>query len=163
MTNFLHYSKAIFSCKKQQPELKLKLVRYFFIYVSLYRNNQFSGPEIRRKDKEGTGMIRRTGLSLFILLNLICILYAQNTGPGQNHWPLKLYKDNYLITGVGDDQIKINLSIMYDVFFPNKIGLFIGYTQTMFWAAYSISSPFSEIDFNPDFFWRFELCTNRLL
>jgi phospholipase A1 len=51
---------------------------------------------------------------------------------------------------------------MYDVFFRFKIGLYFGYSQTMFWDLYSASNPFSEIDFNPDFFWRFTSKNNFL-
>jgi outer membrane phospholipase A len=71
-------------------------------------------------------------------------------------------KSVYAITGFGDDQVKIQLSLKYDLLWPflEKTGLYIGYTQLMFWDLYSLSSPFATIDFSPEVFWRFESKNN---
>ncbi len=72
------------------------------------------------------------------------------------------YKSIYFITGLGDDQVKLQFSLKYDFFYPflNKIGLYLGYTQLMLWDIYEFSGPFKCIDFNPDVFWRFESGNN---
>ncbi len=76
--------------------------------------------------------------------------------------PISAYKPVYFVAGDYQDQVKMQVSLKYDVFYPNKIGLYVGYTQLMFWKLYDASSPFSQIDFMPDFFWRFESGHNFL-
>jgi outer membrane phospholipase A len=66
------------------------------------------------------------------------------------------YKPMYFITGIGDDQGKINVSFKFDIFHSLKIGLYFAYSQLMFWEIYEWSRPFTVIDFQPEIFWRFE-------
>ena len=63
------------------------------------------------------------------------------------------YKANYLIFGNMDDQVKAQLSFRYETI--RKTGIFLGYTQTMFWKLYDKSCPFAEINYNPEIFWNF--------
>ncbi|HSV98116.1 MAG TPA: phospholipase A [Spirochaetota bacterium] len=67
--------------------------------------------------------------------------------------PLSVYKWNYLIFGNSDDQVKAQLSLKYE--FIRESGIFLGYSQSMFWMLYEKSSPFSEINFNPEVFWNY--------
>lgn len=91
---------------------------------------------------------------LFIILLILCFqVFGQ-----ENPWKSAIsgYKPIYFITGIGEDQVKIRVSFKFDLFYPNKIGFYFGYTQLMFWDFYKFSAPFTEIDFNYDIFWRFE-------
>lgn len=91
---------------------------------------------------------------LIILLFILCLQVSGD----ENLWmaALSSYKPIYVITGLGDDQVKIRVSFKFDFFHPYKVGFYFGYTQLMFWDLYKFSAPFTEIDFNFDIFWRFE-------
>ena len=67
------------------------------------------------------------------------------------------YKPIYLITGNSDDQVRGQVSLKYDLFSSYKTNLFLGYSQYMDWRVYDDSSPFRNIDFNPEVFWRYDL------
>jgi len=67
--------------------------------------------------------------------------------------PLSIYRWNYVVFGNRDDQVKAHLSLKYE--FIKESGIFLGYSQSMFWMLYERSSPFSDIDFNPDAFWNY--------
>ena len=43
-----------------------------------------------------------------------------------------------------------------------KLGIYLGYTQTMFWGLFEDSGPFKEINFKPELFFRFESGYNFL-
>lgn len=66
---------------------------------------------------------------------------------------VSFYKPNYVIIGNKDDQAKVQLSFKYEIF--NDTGIYFGYSQTMFWMVYDRSSPFTEINFNPELFWHY--------
>ena len=70
------------------------------------------------------------------------------------------YKPVYFILGDLKNEVKIQVSFKYDFFFPWKLGLYGAYTQDMFWDLFKDSNPFKTIDYNPDFFWRFESGNN---
>lgn len=65
--------------------------------------------------------------------------------------PVSIYRWNYVVFGNRDDQVKAHLSLKYE--FIKESGIFLGYSQSMFWMLYEKSSPFSDINFNPDVFW----------
>lgn len=73
-------------------------------------------------------------------------------------WPLTSYRPIYLLFGNKDDQVKGQLSFKYDPFFSiiNNFGLYLAYTQLMNWRFYDKSSPFRDVNFNPEVFWRVE-------
>ena len=63
---------------------------------------------------------------------------------------LTRYKDLYAI--FGSPNTKIQISFKYKL--TSLLNLYIGYTQLMFWELGHESSPFRDINFNPDFFYR---------
>lgn len=67
--------------------------------------------------------------------------------------PVSVYKWNYVIFGNLDDQVKAQMSLKYE--FIKDTGIFLGYSQIMFWDLYEKSSPFNDINFNPDVFWNY--------
>ncbi|MCX7025084.1 MAG: phospholipase A [Spirochaetes bacterium] len=76
------------------------------------------------------------------------------------------YKPVYFIFGLGseysDDLVKVNFSMKYDPLPDLKTGLYLAFTQTMFWDFFGESGPFKEINFNPELFLRFESGYNFL-
>jgi phospholipase A1 len=111
----------------------------------------------RRETRRGVCMKKSV---LLIFLVLLCV--SSQAQSDSLTGGLSGFKPIYFITGIGDDQVKMQLSFKYDIFYPflSKIGLYMGYTQLMLWNLYSFSNPFKTIDFNPDFFWRFESKNN---
>jgi phospholipase A1/A2 len=77
-------------------------------------------------------------------------------------WPLTFHRPMYLLFGNLDDQVKAQLSFKYDPFFAiiDNFGLYLAYTQLMEWRLYDKSSPFRDINFNPEVFWRVESLKN---
>ncbi len=63
---------------------------------------------------------------------------------------LSRYKDLYFI--IGSPTTKVQISIKYKLIY--LIDLYLGYTQDMFWDLGKKSFPFSDINFNPDLFYR---------
>jgi phospholipase A1 len=82
------------------------------------------------------------------------------------------YKPIYFVMGWGNldetsrlqsnDLVLVNFSMKYDPFYKIKLGLYLGYTQTMFWGLFEDSGPFKEINFKPELFLRFESGYNFL-
>jgi phospholipase A1/A2 len=52
----------------------------------------------------------------------------------------------------GKDDLKLQFSGKYR--FARNLDFYFGYTQTMFWSIYTTSQPFTDINFNPEFFYR---------
>ena len=68
---------------------------------------------------------------------------------------LQYYKPIYIIGGNADDQVKIQLSFKYSLFdFNKQNSLYFAYSQYMFWDLYKASSPFREINYNPEIFYQ---------
>jgi outer membrane phospholipase A len=61
-----------------------------------------------------------------------------------------------MIAGLGDELVKVSFSTKYEPFYRSHFGLYLAYTQTMFWDLFDQSSPFSEINYRPELFWRFQ-------
>jgi outer membrane phospholipase A len=97
---------------------------------------------------------------IIILLLLLCpiFLYAQQkieVNPDYDKpdlSPLEAYKPCYFIAGDKDDQVKVNVSFKYNLLKHYTAGLFLGYSQYMAWALYESSSPFIDINYNPEVF-----------
>jgi phospholipase A1 len=97
-------------------------------------------------------------------------LAAQGTDDSEFAMPgFTSYKPIYFAAGWGDltaaqlnsnDLILVNFSFKYDPFYQYKVGVYLAYTQTMYWAFFSNSSPFKEINFRPELFFRFESGNN---
>jgi phospholipase A1/A2 len=72
--------------------------------------------------------------------------------------PLTFYRPIYILFGNMDDQVKGQISFKYNPFFGtiDNLGVYLAYTQLMNWLLYDTSSPFRDINFNPEVFWRLE-------
>lgn len=72
--------------------------------------------------------------------------------------PLTLYKPMYIVFGNMNDQVKGQFSFKYDILsgIVDYSGLYGGYTQTMAWDLYEKSSPFIDVNFNPELFWKID-------
>ena len=66
---------------------------------------------------------------------------------------LEGFKPNYLLYGNPDS--KIQLSTKAQLFDEKK--LYFAYSQTMFWNIPQNSSPVTDVNFNPELFYRFDL------
>lgn len=55
---------------------------------------------------------------------------------------------------------KLGFSVKYQLFSEFRSGLFLAYTQTLFWNLLGESSPFVEANYNPELFWRFQTRDN---
>ncbi|MBN1696233.1 MAG: phospholipase A [Spirochaetales bacterium] len=100
--------------------------------------------------------------TIFFIVCLVGFLLMSTGVFAESPWmeAISGYKPMYLITGIGDDQGKINISFKFDVFHSLKIGLYFAYNQLMFWQIYEWSSPFTVINFAPEIFWCFESGNN---
>lgn len=74
--------------------------------------------------------------------------------------PYSLYQDAYFISGNPDT--KIQFSFMYGLT-DWDFNLFFAYTQTMFWDLKKHSKPFSDINFNPEVFYRLQFDDESIL
>lgn len=72
----------------------------------------------------------------------------------QEYSSITKHNESYWIFGDNDDQAKVQFSLKYEII--RGYNFYIGYTQLMYWDLYDQSSPFRNIDFNPEAFWRFE-------
>ena len=61
------------------------------------------------------------------------------------------YQSTYFVFGKND--LKLQFSGKYRI--AKNFNLYFGFTQTMFWSIYTTSQPFKDINYNPEFFYRF--------
>ena len=66
---------------------------------------------------------------------------------------VSIHKQNYFISG--NDDVKFQISVKYNVLYPFNLGWYFAYTEVAFWDIYEKSSPFREFNHNPETF--FEL------
>lgn len=71
----------------------------------------------------------------------------------QNAIRLSAHRPIYFLTGFPSS--KLQLSAKEQIF--NGIPLFVGYTQLMLWEFGEESTPFRDVNFNPELFYRLEL------
>ncbi|MCP4132210.1 MAG: phospholipase A [bacterium] len=72
----------------------------------------------------------------------------------EDYSAFSLYKSNYMVFGNYSDQVKGQISFKYEL--VQDWGIHIGYSQYMFWDLYKSSSPFREVNYNPELFWRWD-------
>jgi phospholipase A1 len=104
------------------------------------------------------------------VLSMLAFSVCAQEGLSENALPgFTSYKPIYGVVGWGsklelasNDLVMISFSMKYDPFSQWKAGLYLAYTQTMFWAFFDESNPFEKIDYNPEFFFRFESGYNFL-
>jgi phospholipase A1 len=92
-------------------------------------------------------MKRFLTLALFILVPLFA--FAENK-PDLS--PMESYKGNSFLFGDMKDQVKVQVSFKYSIMQEYDTGIFLGYSQYMNWRLYSKSSPFADINYNPEVF-----------
>ena len=64
-----------------------------------------------------------------------------------------LHNPNYIIAG--RDDLKLQFSFKYRIL--SNANFYFGYTQRMFWDIYKDSKPFRDVNYNPEFFYRFPI------
>lgn len=64
-----------------------------------------------------------------------------------------LHMPNYIIAGT--DDLKLQFSFKYRIL--RNANFYFGYTQKMFWDIYEDSKPFRDVNYNPEFFYRFPI------
>jgi len=69
------------------------------------------------------------------------------------HWSTEGYKANYFLFGT--DLTKLSLS--FKIRMIQDSNLYFAYTQLMFWELWANSSPFRDLNYNPEFFYRIVL------
>ena len=87
---------------------------------------------------------------LILILTFIIIIYSSIFANDTS--PMETYKPSYFTFGDNEDQVKVQLSFKYSLLQEYDSGLFLGYSQYMFWRLYETSSPFEEINYNPEVF-----------
>jgi outer membrane phospholipase A len=97
---------------------------------------------------------------LFIVL---CILFPLLISAKEKQYesPMTIYKDNYFLAGDMDNQVKIQLSAKYNLFYKNDLntGLYLGYTQLSNWICYEKRDTFITM-YSPEVFYKFESANN---
>ncbi len=66
-----------------------------------------------------------------------------------------LFRHNPVYFLYGQPNTKVQLSFKYQI--VKNFDLFFGYTQVMFWELSKESAPFSDVNFNPELFYRWYL------
>jgi len=84
---------------------------------------------------------------------------TQSVCPSDSEDRIARHKDIYFI--YGDPNTKVQISLKFKLFSKNN--LFLAYTQTMFWDLAKNSSPFKDVDYNPELFYRINLPNSGIL
>lgn len=102
-------------------------------------------------------LIRQLAL-VFATTAVLLTAFAQTALANSNEYStpgtwLEGFKPNYFLYGNPDS--KIQVSAKAQLFESRR--LYFAYSQTMFWRIAETSSPMSDVDFNPEIFYRIEL------
>jgi outer membrane phospholipase A len=98
----------------------------------------------------------------YIVKITICLLFFSfHAYAVEYESPLSIYKDNYFIAGNSEDQIKLQVSLKYNVLYPSNTGINFGYTQLSNWLIYKGRDTFYTT-YQPETFYRFESGKNFL-
>jgi phospholipase A1/A2 len=65
---------------------------------------------------------------------------------------IKAHHPTYIIGGDKDNQVKYQISFKYPLIYPFDSGICVAYTQLAHWNLYDKSSPFKELNHNPEIF-----------
>lgn len=93
-------------------------------------------------------------IALFIVYSFMCI-YISNAFGAEYENPMSTYHDNYFVAGDVEDQVKIQLSAKYNLFYPSHAGAYFGYEQMSNWFVYKGRDTFYTM-YQPEAFYRFE-------
>lgn len=86
---------------------------------------------------------------LFILLS--SFVYAEEK---EFISPMSLYHDNFFLAGNSEDQVKLQVSAKYNIFYPSQTGLYLGYSQMSNWICYKDRDTFLT-QYMPEVFYNF--------
>lgn len=97
----------------------------------------------------------------FLSLNLSAEDSALGEKSGQSVQGFSSWDPIYFALGWGsndysDDIVKVSLGFKYEFFHQYHLGLYLAYSQNMFWDFWGDSGPFKEIDYCPELFYRFQ-------
>lgn len=93
-------------------------------------------------------------LALILFLLLSASLFA-----AEYQSPFSQNRDNYIIAGNDDDQVKFQLSLKADLLYPFNTGAYFGYTQTTWWKVYDGADTMSS-NYQPEVFFKLESGNN---
>lgn len=85
-----------------------------------------------------------------LLLMMFVPLFSQ-----EYESPMTMYRDNFIIAGDDEDQVKFQFSAKYNIFYPSSTGIYFGYTQLNHWFVYDNRDTFYSM-YQPEVFYRFE-------
>ena len=101
---------------------------------------------------------------VFLLLFLPSIIFSNEITTDNTEsddeigFPLTAYKPVYFITGYPNT--KVQISFKYQLF--DNLDLYFGYSQLAFWELLTKkSSPFGDINFNPELFYNWDISKHK--
>ncbi|MFH1223876.1 MAG: phospholipase A [Pseudomonadota bacterium] len=101
-------------------------------------------------------------LLVFVFMLTIPI-FSQDKAPTKSGEDLsdRISKHNDFYAIFGAPNTKFQISLKYKI--SSYIDLYFGYTQIMFWELGQTSMPFSDINFNPDLFYRLKFSEDTFI
>jgi len=89
-------------------------------------------------------------LKIIILVLCPAFLAAYSNEFNPPHWPAEGYNSNYFILGIPESKLQISTKFRAIA----EGGLFVAYTQQMYWELWKDSHPMYDVNYNPDMFFR---------
>jgi len=109
-------------------------ILFLFLSLSVFSGNAFAIGEVSPQETQRS-------------------MYFDAEMNEQSPTHLGYYRPLYFITGTPDT--KVQISFKYQ---PVKdTPFYLGYTQRMFWYLYRFSAPIYDVNYNPEFFYRYQL------
>ena len=102
--------------------------------------------------------MKRTVTSIIILVLATILFLAIQIGYSKEKTfesAVKAYKPTYFLFGNKEQQMKLQVSIEGNLFYPANTGLFLGYTQLSHWIGYKGNDTFYTM-YQPEIFYRFK-------
>ena len=88
-------------------------------------------------------------LSIITFMPLVCLAECSKQDHEDDENRIMRHKDVYFL--YGHPNTKVQISLKYKLI--GDLGLFVAYTQTMFWDLGKESSPFKDVNYNPELFY----------
>ncbi|MCE5299450.1 MAG: phospholipase A [Spirochaetia bacterium] len=97
--------------------------------------------------------MKKTALTLFLFTFIFSVpLFSYTNEYDPIPWPLEGYRPNYFMLGIPNS--KLSLSMKIEIIKDRNF--YFAYTQLMWWSLWEESNPFYELNYNPEFFYRFK-------
>jgi phospholipase A1 len=102
-------------------------------------------------------MFKKTFIFLFFI-GLSCMISQEQAHAYVNefdapHWSVEGYRSDYFLLGLNASK----LSISFKIKTVNNTGFYFAYSQLMMWDLWADSQTMRDLNYNPDFFYRFNL------